>query len=232
MNIQKVNRFWQSANLFIAPVLLVILIYFRNSMSYYQFLLWLHVPFLMIHEIEEYVLSPLSFKEFFNLKTPFGSKSDPNYPLDEGYVFQVNIVIAWPVIIIGAILANIAPWIGFSMMLFELTVNNFMHTIGFQTGKPTYNPGLITNSVLLLPLATWKLLPVSFRNAKSLQKVAAHLPAACEKAQRLQAEAESALAEAEALRIQARLEDLNVWEMEKVKESKKGSKTDIYWMAS
>ncbi len=94
------------------------------------------------------------FKEFFNLKTPFGSKTDPNYPLDEGYVFQVNIVIAWPVIIIGAILANIAPWIGFSMMLFELTINNFMHTIGFQTGKPTYNPGLITNSVLLLPLAT------------------------------------------------------------------------------
>lgn len=154
MNFQKINRFWQSANLFIAPVLLVVLIYFRDSMSYYQFLLWLHLPFVMIHEIEEYVLSPLSFKEFFNLKTPFGSKTDPNYPLDEGYVFQVNILIAWPMIIIGAILANIAPWIGFSMMLFELTINNFMHTIGFQTGKPTYNPGLITNSVLLLPLAT------------------------------------------------------------------------------
>ena len=154
MDIQKVNRFWQSANLFIAPVLLVILIYLKDSMSYYQFLLWLHLPFVMIHEIEEYVLSPLSFKEFFNLKTPFGSKTNPNYPLDEGYVFQVNILIAWPMIIIGAILANIAPWIGFSMMLFELTINNFMHTIGFQTGKPTYNPGLITNSVLLLPLAT------------------------------------------------------------------------------
>jgi hypothetical protein len=40
------------------------------------------------------------------------------------------------------------------------------------------------------------------------------------------------LAEAEALRIQARLEDLNVWEMEKLKESKKGSKTYTYWMAS
>lgn len=154
MNMQKVNRFWQSANLFIAPILLVILIYYRDSMSLYQFLLWLHLPFLMMHEIEEYVLSPLSFKEFFNLKTPFGSKTDPNYPLDEGYVFQVNILIAWPVIILGAALANIAPWIGFSMMLFELTINNIMHTVLFQTGKPKYNPGLITNSVLLLPLAT------------------------------------------------------------------------------
>lgn len=154
MNIQKVNWFWQSANLFIAPVLLVVLIYYRNSMPYYQFLLWLHLPFLMLHECEEYVLSPLSFKEFFNLKSPFGSKTDPDFPLDEGYVFQVNILIAWPAVIIGALLANIAPWIGFAMMLFELTINNFMHTIIFQSGKPTYNPGLITNSLLLLPLGT------------------------------------------------------------------------------
>jgi len=154
MNIQKINRFWQSANLFIAPVLLVVLIYFRDTMTFYQFLLWLHLPLLMIHEIEEYVLSPLSFKEFFNLKTPFGSKTDPNYPLDEGYVFQVNILIAWPAIIIGAILFDIAPWVGFSMMLFELTINNLMHTVIFQPDKPIYNPGLITNSVLLLPLGT------------------------------------------------------------------------------
>jgi hypothetical protein len=154
MNIQKVNWFWQSANLFIAPVLLVILIYFKDSMTYYQFLLWLHLPFLMLHETEEYVLSPLSFKEFFNLKSPFGSKTDPNFPLDEGYVFQVNILIAWPAVIIGALLANIAPWIGFAMILFELTINNFMHTIIFQKGKPAYNPGLITNSLLLLPLGT------------------------------------------------------------------------------
>ena len=154
MNIQKINRFWQSSNLFIAPVLLVVLIYYRDIMTFYQFLLWLHLPFLMIHEIEEYVLSPLSFKEFFNLKTPFGSKTDRNYPLDEGYVFQVNILIAWPATIIGAILADIAPWVGFSMMLFELTINNLMHTIIFQPDKPTYNPGLITNSVLLLPLGT------------------------------------------------------------------------------
>ena len=41
-----------------------------------------------------------------------------------------------------------------------------------------------------------------------------------------------ALAEAEALKLQARLEDLNVWQMEKVKQSRKGSKTYTYWMAS
>ena len=50
--------------------------------------------------------------------------------------------------------------------------------------------------------------------------------------QRLQGEAEKALAQAEALKLQARLEDLNVWEMKKVKQSRKGSRTYTYWMAS
>ncbi|MFZ2471609.1 MAG: hypothetical protein WAW52_06660 [Methanothrix sp.] len=69
------------------------------------------------------------------------------------------------------------------------------------------------------------------RDAKALQK-AARAPAARQEAQRLQGEAEKALAEAGALKLQARLEDLTVWQMEKVKQSRKGSKTYTYWMAS
>jgi hypothetical protein len=64
-----------------------------------------------------------------------------------------------------------------------------------------------------------------FYRYKSLQNAIPHLPAARKKAQRLQGEAESALAESEAIKLQARLEDLNVWERELVKESKKGSRT-------
>jgi predicted secreted Zn-dependent protease len=67
---------------------------------------------------------------------------------------------------------------------------------------------------------------------KCRPKAARHLPAARKKAQRLEADTDSALAEAETLKLQARLEDLTVREMEKVKESRKGSKTYIYWMAS
>ncbi len=69
------------------------------------------------------------------------------------------------------------------------------------------------------------------RDARILQKVA-RAPAARREAERLQGEAEAALAEAEALKHQARLEDLTVWKMEKVKQSRKGSKTYTYWMAS
>jgi hypothetical protein len=34
------------------------------------------------------------------------------------------------------------------------------------------------------------------------------------------------------LKLQSRLEDLTVWQMEKVKQSRKGPKTYTYWMAS
>lgn len=69
------------------------------------------------------------------------------------------------------------------------------------------------------------------RNARTLQK-AARLPAALQEAQRLQEEADAALAEAESLKLQARLEDLNVWQMKKAKTGKKGTQSYTYWMAS
>ncbi len=151
MNYRAVNRIWQSATLFFAPPLIILLVWFRPAMDLYQWLLCLHLPLLMLHEAEEYVLAPIGFKEFFNLKTPFGSKTDPDFPLDDAYVFQVNILIAYPIVILGAILAGVAPWLGFSMIWFELIINNATHTIIFQGAKPSYNPGLITNSFLLLP---------------------------------------------------------------------------------
>jgi len=46
-----------------------------------------------------------------------------------------------------------------------------------------------------------------------------------------QDDADRLKAEAEALKDKARLEDLHVWEMEKEKRTKKGSKTYTYWMA-
>jgi hypothetical protein len=76
------------------------------------------------------------------------------------------------------------------------------------------------------------------RDAKELAKDArfleraARAPSARQEAQRLQEEASSALAQAEALKLQARLEDQTVWVMEKVKQTRKGPKTYTYWMTS
>jgi regulator of replication initiation timing len=70
------------------------------------------------------------------------------------------------------------------------------------------------------------------KDAKVLQKAAKTLPEADQEAQRLQKDADKALEESEALKLQPRLEDLTVWEMEKTKSTKKGTKTYTYWMVS
>jgi hypothetical protein len=70
------------------------------------------------------------------------------------------------------------------------------------------------------------------RRAKAMMEAAKTLPEASNKARELQGGADKALAESKALKRQARLEDLHVWEMEKVKTTKKGSKKYTYWMAT
>lgn len=70
------------------------------------------------------------------------------------------------------------------------------------------------------------------REAKATTKAARSLPEARTTARELQEEATQALAEAEDLKRQARLEDLQVWELEKTKATKKGSQKYTYWMAS
>ena len=70
------------------------------------------------------------------------------------------------------------------------------------------------------------------KQSRAAMKAAVVLPQAGSKARELQEEADRLRAEAEALRDQARLEDLSIWTMEKVKSNKKGSRTYYYWMAT
>lgn len=58
------------------------------------------------------------------------------------------------------------------------------------------------------------------------------MPEAREKARELESQADTALAESKALKPVARLEDLHVWQMEKTKTTKKGSRSYLYWMAN
>ncbi len=70
------------------------------------------------------------------------------------------------------------------------------------------------------------------RYAKTAMKAAKILPDARLKARELAGHADELKAEAEDLKGAARLEDLTLWQMEKTKTTKKGSKTYLYWMAS
>ena len=70
------------------------------------------------------------------------------------------------------------------------------------------------------------------RYARAAMKAAEILPDAREEARKLEQQADELKAESGVLVGAARLEDINLWQMEKEKTTKKGSKTYIYWMAS
>ena len=62
------------------------------------------------------------------------------------------------------------------------------------------------------------------RDAKAMMKAAKVLPEAGERVLDLEAQANGLMAEAKALKEASRLEDLHIWQMEKVKTTRKGSK--------
>jgi hypothetical protein len=66
------------------------------------------------------------------------------------------------------------------------------------------------------------------REAQTLARIKQMEPAARIR----QEEADRLKAEAEAMKGAARIEDLHVWDMEKVKTTKKGSRSYHYWMAT
>jgi hypothetical protein len=68
--------------------------------------------------------------------------------------------------------------------------------------------------------------------SRAAMKAAGVLSQARPKARELQEEADRLRAEAAALKDRARLEDLSIWTMEKIKSTKKGSRTYYYWMAT
>ena len=70
------------------------------------------------------------------------------------------------------------------------------------------------------------------RRAKAQKEAAATMRAARVTVMNLQSMAAKKLSRAQAMRLEARLEDLQVWEQKKVKQSKNGPKSYTYYMAS
>ena len=152
MDIARLNRIWQKSTGILAVIIIAVLVawrYFSPEVNIFQWLFWLHLPLIMLHEFEEYVF-PGGFKEFFNTKTPLAlSTPRSDLPLGSPMIFIINMG-AWILIVIGAVLAIKAPWLGMMMVVFEL-VNVVGHGFVFQLRHKGYNPGMVTAMVLFIP---------------------------------------------------------------------------------
>ncbi len=150
---QTYNQIWQRIGAFLGPILLTIFICFKftdPSFTWIAFFFWIHLPLIMIHETEEYIF-PGGFAKFINTETILGNNPpEPDSPTSPGYVLFVNMS-AWILVIIGALTANIYPWIGMGLIIFQLLINGIQHTAIFQVKKQGYNPGFFTTWLILNP---------------------------------------------------------------------------------
>ncbi len=158
MNFKRLNMLWQTVGGLVAPVILTTLLIQRFAdpqVNLYQWLMWLHVPLLFLHEYEEYVICPDGFKKFVNTHTVLALKPpQEDTPLNDMMIFVINIG-AWVWAIAGAVLAQTAPWVGAGFLIMQILINVITHTVVFQLRRKAYNPGLATTLGLLIPYITF-----------------------------------------------------------------------------
>jgi len=151
---KTINNIWQRLATLLGPILLTLFVSIKftdPNFSWLAFLFWIHLPLIMIHETEEYILSPTRFEKFANYDTIL-SKDPPEEesPLSPAYGLFVNMSI-WIWAILGALLVNFLPWVGMGLIFFQLLINGVQHTMIFQIKKTGYNPGFLTTWLVLNP---------------------------------------------------------------------------------
>jgi hypothetical protein len=158
MKYSQLNRLWQTTGGLLAPLILTLLIiqkFTDPNLNLYPWLMWLHVPLLFLHQYEEYVITPDGFKKFANTHTLLSlNPPQEDAPLDEAMIFQIN-MIAWAWAIAGALLAEVAPWVGAGLLILQILINVITHSVVFQLRRKAYNPGLATTLVLFVPYITF-----------------------------------------------------------------------------
>ena len=113
---------WAKTGFIVSIFLLVFLIVFVKPVDFVVFLLLLQTPLYMLHQTEEYVF-PGGFKKFANTKSVLALPEPENSePVSDTLIAIINLGY-WAIFIIAALLANIVPWLGFGMIIFNV-VNN------------------------------------------------------------------------------------------------------------
>jgi hypothetical protein len=148
------KRDWAKAGLLISIFLFIFLFVLVKDTDFVLFLLLLQTPLYFIHEAEEYVF-PGGFGEFFNMDI---MKFDtPDKPLDENFIFTINIVLIWIILPIFGLLAAQNYEYGLWLPYFSFFAGVSHIALGIKARK-RYNAGLIVSLLLNIPVGAWSVL--------------------------------------------------------------------------
>ena len=148
------KRDWAKTGFIVSVFLFVFLLIFVKNDDFVLFLILLQTPLYMLHETEEYVF-PGGFGEFFNVnifKLNTGDK-----PLDQNFIFFVNVLLIWLVLPGFGLLAAIDYRYGLWIPYFSFFAG-VAHIALTVKAQKLYNPGLIVSLLLNIPVGIWSIM--------------------------------------------------------------------------
>ena len=142
---------WFDIGLILAVITTLILRFSNIDFFGLQFLIWLNVISLFLHQFEEYRY-PGYFPGMLN-SVIFKSSQPDRYPLNTNSALVINVYLGWTVYILSAVLYDKLILLAFVTML--ISFGNFiLHAFVMNIkAKTFYNPGQVTATILFLPVS-------------------------------------------------------------------------------
>ena len=145
---------WAKVGVILAIFLFLFLFIFVRQHDLVVFVLLLQTPLYMLHQSEEYIF-PGGFGEFFN--TRIFNLETKNKPLDENFVFYVNVLLIWIVLPAFGLLSTVDYGFGLWIPYFSFFAG-VAHVALAVKARKRYNPGLVVSLFVNIPAGLWSVL--------------------------------------------------------------------------
>jgi hypothetical protein len=145
---------WAKVGVILAIFLFVFLFVFVRTSDFVVFILLLQTPLYMLHQTEEYIF-PGGFGKYFNTKI-FKLETEHG-PVDENFIFFINVVLIWIVLPVFGLLSMIDYQFGLWIPYFSFFAGIAHIALSIRAGK-LYNPGMIVSLFVNIPVGLWSIL--------------------------------------------------------------------------
>ena len=146
----SLKKHWFDLGALLSAATILYVLFYHDSLSVYQTVLWLSFASLCLHQVEEYRF-PGTFPGMINT-VMFKSDRADRYPLSPRSAMLINMVLGWGTYLLAALLAERAVWLGIATVL--VSVGNVVaHTFLFNIkGRSWYNAGMATCWLFFVPV--------------------------------------------------------------------------------
>jgi hypothetical protein len=151
---QWLKKEWAKVGLVLSIYIFVLLFVFVRQYDFVVFIILLQTPLYMLHQTEEYIF-PGGFGKFFNTK--IFNLSTEDKPVDENFIFYVNVILIWIVLPIFGLLSIIDYQYGLWIPYFTFFAGVAHVALAIKARK-FYNPGLLVSLFINIPIGLWSIL--------------------------------------------------------------------------